>query len=64
MCQNVSDLQISDSFEKLRSFWIEVIKGIFFSKSLFKGREFDLKFSHFCITPKENIYISSISLSR
>ena len=30
ICQNVSDLQISNSFKKLRSFWIEVTKGIFF----------------------------------
>ena len=49
ICQNVSDLQILNSFKKLRSFWIEVTKGIF-SKPLFRGRKFDLKIG---IIPKE-----------
>ena len=30
ICQNVSDFQISNSFEKLRSFYIKVILYIFF----------------------------------
>ena len=30
-CQNVSNLQISNSFEKLRSFYIEFILTTFFS---------------------------------
>ena len=48
-CQATSDFQISNSSEKLRSFWIQIFKA-FFSKSLFRGRAFDL---NFCITTKE-----------
>ena len=50
ICQSKTDFQISNSFEKLISFWIQICKA-FFSKQLFRGREFDLKF---CTTPKEN----------
>ena len=50
-CHFSSNLEISNSFEKLRSFWIQICKA-FFSKPLFRGRAFDLKF---CITTKEYI---------
>ena len=53
ICQSLSDFQISNSFEKLRSFWIQICKA-FFSKSIFRGRKFDLKFG---VIPKEiNVY--------
>ena len=40
----MSDLQISNSFQKPKSFYIEVKKGIFFPKQLFRGLKFDLMF--------------------
>ena len=58
ICQSSSDFQISNSFEKLRSFWIQICKA-FFSKPLFRGRAFDL---NFCTTPKENTAYLSIIL--
>ena len=50
-CQSMSDLQISISFKKLRSFWIQICKA-YFSKPLFRGRKFDLKFCTFLRYPK------------
>ena len=53
ICQSPSDFQISISFEKLRSFWIQICNA-FFSKLIFRGRKFDLKFG---VIPKEiNVY--------
>ena len=55
-CQNMSNLQISNSFEKLRSFWIEVAKDIFL------GRKFDLKFCTFLHYPKRGHYAFQVIL--
>ena len=56
-CQKLSDLQISNSSEKLRSFWIQICKAIF-SKPLFKGLASALKFSTFLHYPKREECIS------
>ena len=58
ICHFLSNLQILNSFEKLRSFWIQICKA-FFSKPPFRGRAFDLKF---CIIPKENRLIQVLFL--
>ena len=42
----MSDFQFSNSFEKLRSFWIQICK-VFLSKPMFRGREFELKFGRY-----------------
>ena len=44
-CQCMSDLQILNSSEKLRSFCIE-LSYYFCSKPLFRCRSFGLKFAH------------------
>ena len=57
----MSDLQISNSFEKLRSFCIQICKA-FFSKPLFRGRKFDLKFCTFLHYPKRGHYAFQVIL--
>ena len=59
----MSDLQISNSFEKLRSFCIQICKA-FFSKPLFRGRKFDLKFCTFLHYPKRGHYAFQVILFR
>ena len=59
ICQNVSDFKKTHSFEKLISFYIEVIKGIF-SKPLFRGRKFD---PNFCIIQKRSMYFKTLSFA-
>ena len=56
-CQSISDLQISNRFEQLGSFLIEINKN-FLSKPLFRGRAFALKFGHFLhYSKKESLFI-------
>ena len=62
-CQIPSDLQILNSFEKLRSFCIQICKA-FFSKPLFRGRKFDLKFCTFLHYPKRGHYAFQVILFR
>ena len=62
-CQTMSDLQILNSFEKLRSFCIQICKA-FFSKPLFRGRKFDLKFCTFLHYPKRGHYAFQVILFR
>ena len=62
-CQSMSDLQISISFKKLRSFWIQICKA-YFSKPLFRGRKFDLKFCTFLHYPKRGHYAFQVILFR
>ena len=56
-CQSMSDLQISNRFEKLGSFLIEINKN-FLSKPLFRGRAFALKFGRFLhYSKRESLFI-------